>query len=532
MLKLKTPAVKQLLNAFFIFYFSFILMGCNSYHRNTTHKEVSLSSIEKGETLAKLYCQSCHQLPDPSLLDAKSWEYGVLPAMGPRLGIFSEGFNIYPKTRDRYIGPDFYPSAPMMTMSEWQNILDYYDATSPDSLPPQKRKYPIKTGLSLFKVEIPNIRYEMPATCYVKINSPDSSQPLIISDALKKNIYFLNAKMEFKDSINTSGPVVNLDFDKKTLIACNIGILNPNNGKFGQGEFYNINSNGVLQRDSTTTIDSLERPVQITSADFNKDGKTDYLICEFGNLKGALSWMENKGNNKYERHVIREVPGAIKAYVTDVNHDGLPDIWALFAQGDEGIFLFTNKGNGNFQQEEILKFPPSYGSSYFELDDFNKDGHPDILYTCGDNADYSRVLKPYHGVYIFMNDGNNHFKQKYFFPVDGCYKAIARDYDGDGDLDIAAISFFADYLHQPEESFVYLENKGNFDFHPYSFPEAAMGRWISMDAGDIDGDGKTDIILGNFSIAPTIMKHKVDWKNSPPFVILKNIGKQKSHNTN
>ncbi|MGN6540858.1 MAG: FG-GAP repeat domain-containing protein, partial [Ginsengibacter sp.] len=194
-------------------------------------------------------------------------------------------------------------------------------------------------------------------------------------------------------------------------------------------------------------------------------------------------------------------------------------------QGDEGLFLFTNKGNGNFQQEEVLKFPPSYGSSYFELDDFNKDGYPDILYTCGDNGDYSRVLKPYHGVYIFINDGTNHFKQKFFFPIDGCYKAMARDYDGDGDLDIAAISFFADYAHQPQESFVYLENKGNLDFHPYSFREATLGRWLTMDAGDIDGDGKPDIILGNFSIGPEIIKQNVDWKHSPPCVILKNIGK-------
>ncbi len=52
------------------------------------------------------------------------------------------------------------------------------------------------------------------------------------------------------------------------------------------------------------------------------------------------------------------------------------------------------------------------------------------------------------------------FNQKYFFPINGCYKAMARDFDGDGDLDIATISFFADYEHQPEEGFVYLENKG------------------------------------------------------------------------
>ena len=217
--------------------------------------------------------------------------------------------------------------------------------------------------------------------------------------------------------------------------------MNPNNGKYGSAGRISIDEKGKMQADSSLKFDKLARPVQITSADFNKDGKTDYLVCEFGNLTGALSWMENIGDNKYERHVLRGAPGSIKAYIRDVNHDGLPDIWVLFAQGEEGIFLFTNKGHGKFEQEEVLRFQPIFGSSYFELADFNKDGYPDIVYTCGDNADYSPVLKPYHGVYIFMNDGSNHFKQQYFFPMYGCFKAIARDFDGDGDLDIAAISF-------------------------------------------------------------------------------------------
>src|SRR5204863_4559545 len=140
----------------------------------------------------------------------------------------------------------------------------------------------------------------------------------------------------------------------------------------------------------------------------------------------------------------------------------------------------------------------------FELDDFNNDGYKDILYTCGDNADYSHTaLKNYHGVYIFINDGKDNFTQQYFFPIHGCYKAIAKDFDNDGDLDIAAISFFPDEKNQPQEAFVYLENKGNsyfgnhFQFEPYSIKEFNAGKWLTMDAGDIDGDGDEDIVLGN-----------------------------------
>jgi hypothetical protein len=319
---------------------------------------------------------------------------------------------------------------------------------------------------------------------------------------------------------------VDIEIHKQELVVCNIGIMNPNNGKYGSLRKIGLDKNRKMKEDTTLKIEQLARPVQLTSVDLNNDGKEDYLVCEFGHLTGSLAWMENKGSSQYVRHVLRPFPGAIKAYVRDVNKDGLPDLWVLFSQGEEGIFLFTNKGNGEFDQKQVLRFEPIFGSSSFELDDFNKDGFPDILYTCGDNADYSVTLKPYHGVYIFINDGNNHFEQKYFFPMYGCFKAIARDFDGDGDLDIAAISFFADYIHHPEESFIYLDNKGGLDFQPYSVPHTSSGRWLTMDAGDIDGDGKTDLIIGNFSIAPASMKAAVDWKKGPLFIVLRNIMKR------
>ena len=105
----------------------------------------------------------------------------------------------------------------------------------------------------------------------------------------------------------------------------------------------------------------------------------------------------------------------------------------------------------------------------------------------------------------------------------GCFKAMAADFDGDGDLDIAAISFFADYEHHPDQGFIYLQNEGDFHFKPFTIAGTEKGRWLTMDTGDLDGDGKTDIVLGNFSIAPSRGKSKFDWKLGPPFLFLKNI---------
>ena len=49
--------------------------------------------------------------------------------------------------------------------------------------------------------------------------------------------------------------------------------------------------------------------------------------------------MENKGNDSFAKHMLRPLPGAIKAYIQDYNKDGKMDIWVLFAQADECIML-------------------------------------------------------------------------------------------------------------------------------------------------------------------------------------------------
>lgn len=135
-------------------------------------------------------------------------------------------------------------------------------------------------------------------------------------------------------------------------------------------------------------------------------------------------------------------------------------------------------------------------------------------------------MKDYHGIYIFLNDGKSGFKQTYFYQMNGAYKAMARDYDLDGDLDIAAISFFPDYRQYPEESFVYLRNKGNLKFDDHSFPEATNGRWMVMDAGDMDADNDIDLVLGSFVYflpdGDTTGLGKRWLKTSPSLIVLEN----------
>ncbi|PWU04223.1 MAG: hypothetical protein C5B52_01880 [Bacteroidetes bacterium] len=505
-------------NLLLIFTCIFAMHACK--HQPTpSSSETKDSIITKGKNLATLYCGSCHMYPDPSLLDKKTWAESVLPNMAPHLGIFKVSNHFYPSSRgDHNLPGNYYPDSPMISVDQWKTIEKFYVENAPKVLTIPERSKPIHMGIPLFSASTPSWKFATPTVSFVKVRTSD----LLVCDVLSKKLFRLDKQLRLIDSLKTSGPIVDIETKNNRMLACNIGVLNPNNGRFGRAEYISIGANGKMKEDTTGLFGQLVRPVQVNSVDLNRDGIEDFLVCEFGYLIGGLSWMEGKKDGSFERHVLSNLPGAIKAYVRDENHDGLPDFWVLFAHGEEGIFLFLNKGNGKFDQQEIIRFPPVYGSSYFELQDINKDGFDDIIYTCGDNSDVSRILKPYHGIYIFLNDGKNHFEMKYFFRMNGCYKAMARDFDGDGDLDIAAISFFADYTNHPEEGFVYLENNGNLNFEAYSIPEAQSGRWLTMDAGDIDGDGKTDLILGNFSLPPTLTHSQVDWSRGPFILQLRN----------
>src|SRR5882757_1521018 len=103
------------------------------YHKNHSHAEVKDADIARGEMLAVKYCQSCHMLPSPELLDAAVWNKGVLPQMGPRLGIFEYKGQYYPEnSRDPNVGRGFYPSQPLLSPAEWEDLITYYTALAPD----------------------------------------------------------------------------------------------------------------------------------------------------------------------------------------------------------------------------------------------------------------------------------------------------------------------------------------------------------------------------------------------------------------
>jgi len=270
--------------------------------------------------------------------------------------------------------------------------------------------------------------------------------------------------------------------------------------------------------------DVLARPVQTVEGDFDKDGLTDLVFLGQGNFKGGVYLFKQNADHTYTQSNIADRPGAVQAVVGDFNNDGWPDLMILFGTGDEGLWLYLNDHKGGFTQKNLLRFPPVYGSTSFQLADIDHDGKPDLVYTCGYNFYESRILKPYHGLYIFKNMGNWNFKQQFFYPINGCTKAIAADFKGDGSLDIATSAFFADLKNNPSEGFIYFEHDNKpFSYKPHAAPVSKYGRWMSMNVGDYNNDGKPDIILGNYSSGFLFQAGlKPFWSKDLPFIVLEN----------
>ncbi len=448
-----------------------------------------------GEELAKINCSRCHQFPSPDLLPKDVWAKGVLPVMSGYLGD-TQGrdkltFGLSAEEYIRVAKARVFPETPVITTADWELICQYYSQNAPDTLV-NSTQTPIKMNLSeTYKMQSVSISAS-PDVCMLKYDAKNNALWCGLTNGM---VGKLDSGFQLNKVFGFSSPVVDLSFLGNEMLAVEIGKMNP--GDVFTGRISQLSLNQFQQ--TGYVLDSLNRPVQLQLSDLNNDGVQDYIVCNYGHYIGNLVWWEGKkgGGGAGKFHEIRNTPGARTVIPFDYNKDGKMDLIALFAQGNESIILYKNIGNGEFEEQYLLRFPPVFGSSFIEIADMNNDNLPDIIYANGDNADYSKVLKPYHGIRVFLNDGQWNFTEKWFFQMNGGAKTAIRDFDGDGDLDIAAISFFPDNEKRPEEAFVYLENMGGLNFLARADKNSTKGRWMVMTTADLDKNGKEEIILGS-----------------------------------
>lgn len=482
--------------------------------------ETDIQSINSAyRSLAMEHCSSCHKFPEPDLVDLATWRNYVLPRMGyfygiypsdsVRAGLIEEGAG-----GEMVLAASIFPEKSQLDSLSWWRIQQYYYHNAPESF--ESITHESSSELDLFKIRKPGLVLSPPSSTLVSFTDGE----LLVGDAHTGALYFLDRNLELANAARVREGAVNVHASDSHWWVTVMGSFSPSDAPEGLIVKLPKNREGAAE----VVLSGLQRPVDAVYEDFNQDGYLDILVCEFGKWTGSLSLYLGTADQGFRKMVVDQRSGATRAESRDVNGDGKPDIIALFGQGNEALEAYINQGDGSFERQQLLSFNPSNGSSYFGLLDLDDDGDEDLIYTAGDNADYLPILKPYHGIYLFENQGDYQFVEKEFIPLNGAYKALPADYDGDGDLDIAAISFFPDYQGNPNEGFVYFE-KGPDGFLRKSFENLNLGRWISLDQGDIDGDGDLDLILGSlaFETVPVQQELESNWINRGiPCLVLEN----------
>jgi len=461
--------------------------------------------VAPGEALARQHCVSCHQFPEPELLPRTIWLNEVLPGMGAFLGHYeAQPRSQYLEAGAEHFLRSVYPAEPLLPDSTWEAIKAYYLAEAPISLSGSPNPEALRK-VNQFELAYPPAAVgETPLASLVQFDhqtgllwtgDTGGEQPRLLGwpAAAEEPAYEWPLRSAPSDLVAA---------DSQTLFLTLMGQLNPTDRALGQ--LVRIDLTAPDTAAVTVLLDSLRRPVSLLRTDFDRDGQPDFIVAEYGNMSGQLVWYRATAPGTFETIVLLAQPGSIRLEEADLDADGTTEVIALTAQGNETLYAIRHTAGKEFSVTPFHRFPPVYGSADFQLVDFDGDGLLDILYANGDNYDYQPIPKPYHGVRLLLNRGDWRFEEVWSYPLDGAYGVRAADFDNDGDLDLAAIAYFMPPERQSLYSFVYLENRSNwwrgFSFRPYSFPTPPGSHYLVMDAGDRDGDGDTDLVLGNFSI--------------------------------
>jgi hypothetical protein len=489
----------------------------------------SSAAQSRGKELAQKYCTTCHLLPQPDALTKKAWVHYLQPEMAKWLGMEPVDYEGLPDGKLLQEAGVF-PSSPLMPEEDWFAIWDYYRALAPSQFSPAGSNASPRLGLKQFRVRKVNHHSGVPMTTMVKLDPP--RRRLFVGDAYGGSLFILEPSGTVVGRARVGSPPVSVLPRESGFYATLIGRFFPSDTLEGAVAWVPGETGATPVGQPRSVLEQLRRPTDCLAADLNEDGHEDLVVCAFGNRLGHFSWFERRADGQYDEHVLLDRPGAIRSEVRDFNGDGHLDILVLMAQAREGLFLFVNEGKGKFRMETVLETPPSWGLAGFDVADINKDGRMDLVVANGDQGDFALPQKPYHGIRVYFNEGNNRFREAFYYPMAGAYKALARDFDLDGDLDLVAIAYYPDFAASTPQSFVYLENRGDGKFDAFTCEEQNSGRWLVMDAGDLDGDGDEDVVLGSFVRGPTTVPVpsalREAWRTQgAALLFLENVGRQK-----
>jgi hypothetical protein len=453
------------------------------------------------------FCGDCHATPPPTAI--------------PREGWFAEvelGFKLYEES-----------GRTDLTLPRRSEVIDYYRRLAPVSIasPPlatENDPSPIEfkpTHHAMAAIN-PNQPHPVPSGTanvhwYDQANTPLLDRSTLMLCDMRVGIvqaaHFEGQSLIFDRRALVPNPsnttLTDLDNDGVAdYLVADLGSFLPEDHTNGQVIWLRESRDFSDKFETTVLMDGLGRVTDVQAGDFNQDGQQDLLVAEFGWRLSGHVWIllhtgiEN-GIPQYKKQIIDDRHGVIHIPTADFNGDGHLDFVSLISQEHESIELFLNRGDGTFRRQKIFSADnPVWGSTGIDLHDLDHDGDLDILFTNGDVFD-SFYIVPYQGVHWIENQGDGVWNAHVLRAMPGIHRAVAADFDNDGDDDIVCCSLISSEIletgnEQSRDSLIWLEQTKTGQFTARSL-ELDNALHTTVTVGDFDGDGDIDIATGQFA---------------------------------
>jgi hypothetical protein len=312
---------------------------------------------------------------------------------------------------------------------------------------------------------------------------------------------------------------VDLDADGDLdLLVASLGQTFPNNDRIGA--VIVLENDGRQAFSKRTLLERVARVADVQAADLDGDGRLDLAVGQFGYDQGEVRWMKNLGGWKFESRPLLNLSGTVNVCIADFTGDGHADIAALVSQQWEEIHLFTGDGRGSFSGKVIFgSTNEDFASSGLRIADLNRDGKPDLLFTNGDGFGPTPQPgpRPWHGVQWLENRGRGKFQLHRIADLPGAYAPLGVDLDGDGAMDVVALSAFNEWTKPGAVAMVWYRNDGKQNFTPHVLAHRPT-HLLTVDAADFAGDGRPALVTGAFLAYPPYrdMSRITLWRRAAP----------------